>query len=365
MSYFKLPDLGEGLAEAQLVEWFVAQGDRVVLDQPLLTVETDKALVEVPSPTTGRVVRLLASAGDLIHIGGVLVEFEGEVDDKGTVVGSVSDNQETLDDTFEVKISAGGHRVTSALPATRLLARKLGINIDKVKGSGANGLVTREDVEAAVGAHPVAGKGEVIKGARRAMAKAMVLAHESVVPVTITEEVSLCHWSPEQDVTVAIIKAIGEACRAEPSMNAWFDGETLTRRLFGQVNIGIAVDSKHGLYVPVLNDVTARPAADIRLGLDTLIADVKARSVPREMLKGASITLTNFGAIGGLYASPVVSPPQVAIIGVGRMFEKVIAVGGGFKASQALPVSITFDHRACTGGEAARFIKALVNALSG
>lgn len=146
-------------------------------------------------------------------------------------------------------------------------------------------------------------------------------------------------------------------------MNAWFDGETLSRRLFSEVNVAIAVDSKHGLYVPVMENVAERDRADIRQGLDRMIADVKARAVPREMLQGATITLTNFGAIAGRYASPIVTPPQVAIIGAGKLFEKVVFAHGEARPVRALPLSMTFDHRACTGGEAARFLKALVQAL--
>ena len=198
---------------------------------------------------------------------------------------------------------------------------------------------------------------------RRAMAKAMEHSHQTVVPVSITDEVDLRHWRSDEDVTVRLIKAIGVACRAEPSMNAWFDGDTLSRRLFKEVNVAIAVDSKHGLYVPVMENVAERERADIRQGLDRMIADVKARAVPREMLQGATITLTNFGAIAGRYASPIVTPPQVAIIGAGKLFEKVVFIHGEARPVRALPLSMTFDHRACTGGEAARFLKALVQAL--
>ena len=223
-------------------------------------------------------------------------------------------------------------------------------------------MVTEQDVQSAFEALQSSGN-EFLKGSRRAMAKAMEHSHQTVVPVSITDEVDLRHWRVDEDVTVRLIKAIGVACRAEPSMNAWFDGDTLSRRLFREVNVAIAVDSKHGLYVPVMENVAERERADIRHGLDRMIADVKARAVPREMLQGATITLTNFGAIAGRYASPIVTPPQVAIIGAGKLFEKVVFIHGEVRPVRALPLSMTFDHRACTGGEAARFLKALVQAL--
>ena len=146
-------------------------------------------------------------------------------------------------------------------------------------------MVTEQDVQQAFEAQQSSGN-EFLKGSRRAMAKAMELSHKTVVPVSITDEVDLRHWRPDEDVTVRLIKAIGVACRAESSMNAWFDGDTLSRRLFREVNVAIAVDSKHGLYVPVMENVAEREGADLRQGLDRMIADVKARAVPREMLQG-------------------------------------------------------------------------------
>ncbi|MDO2946848.1 dihydrolipoamide acetyltransferase family protein [Aeromonas simiae] len=361
MKFFKLPDLGEGLAEAEIVEWKVKAGERVEVDQVLLSVETAKALVDVPSPVAGVIAHLCAAEGDILHIGAPLVEFEGGEDD-GTVVGKVLGSSQVFEDHFVVGAVAAGSGFTQAMPAVRRLALQLGVDINGLKGSGAGGLVTEMDVqqafEAQEGSH-----NEVLKGARRAMAKAMALSHQSVVPVSITDEVDLRAWRADEDVTVRLIQAIGVACRGEPSMNAWFDGDTLTRRLFDEVNVAIAVDSKHGLYVPVMENVAQRTVADLRAGLDRMIADVKARAVPREMLQGATITLTNFGAIAGRYASPVVSPPQVTIVGAGKLFEKVVFVHGEARPVRALPLSVTFDHRACTGGEAARFLRLLVDAL--
>ncbi|MER0434235.1 biotin/lipoyl-containing protein, partial [Aeromonas caviae] len=249
MKFFKLPDLGEGLAEAEIVEWKVSAGDTVQVDQVLLSVETAKALVDVPSPVAGVIARLCGQEGDILHIGAPLVEFEGGEDD-GTVVGKVSAHQQHIEDHFVVGAMAPGGTLVQAMPAVRLLAQKLGLDIDKVKGTGSAGMVTEQDVQQAFEAQQESGN-EFLKGSRRAMAKAMELSHRTVVPVSITDEVDLRHWRPDEDVTVRLIKAIGVACRAEPSMNAWFDEETLSRRLFREVNVAIAVDSKHGLYVPV------------------------------------------------------------------------------------------------------------------
>jgi len=366
MKFFKLPDLGEGLAEAEIVEWHVQEGEQVAVDQLLLSVETAKALVDVPSPVAATVVKLFGRPGDLVHIGEPLVEFSERHDD-GTVVGQVSEEPLVMPESFSLAeqesiTEDGAQAGVRALPSVRQLAQKLGVDLNQVQGSGPGGSVSADDVERAFARQPHF-EGEILKGARRAMAQAMAAAQRVVVPVSLCDEADLQHWQAEQDVTVRLIQAIGYACGQEPALNVWFDGDSLSRRLFDEVNVGIAVDTAHGLYVPVIQDVVGRSAADLRQGLDRMIADVSARAVPREMLQGATITLTNYGAIAGLYATPMVSPPQVAIVGAGRIVERLVQQGGELRTARMLPLSLTFDHRACTGGEAARFMRALVTAL--
>jgi len=369
MKYFKLPDLGEGLAEAEIVEWHVREGEQVEADQLLLSVETAKALVDVPSPVAGTIAKLFGQPGDLVHIGEPLVEFRERQSDDGTVVGQVSSEQLVMPESFSVAEQAvtpvpGEEEQTQvqALPSVRQLAQRLEVDLTQVQGSGPGGTVSADDVERAFARQPHF-HGEILKGARRAMVKAMADAHRIVVPVSLSDEADLRHWPADEDVTVRLIKAIGFACSQEPALNVWFDGDSLSRRLFDEVNVAIAVDSKHGLYVPVIQNVVGRSDADLRQGLDRMIADVRARAVPREMLQGATITLTNYGAIAGLYATPMVTPPQVAIVGAGRIVERLVQEGGELRTARMLPLSLTFDHRACTGGEAARFMKAMILAL--
>jgi pyruvate dehydrogenase E2 component (dihydrolipoamide acetyltransferase) len=192
------------------------------------------------------------------------------------------------------------------------------------------------------------------------MAGAMAESHRNVADVTITEEASLESWSANEDISARLIKAVVYACKKEPALNAWFDADTMTRCVHSKVNIGIAVDSSHGLYVPVLRDADNFSAEGVRRWLDETVKGIRERKIAREQLQHATITLTNFGAIAGIYATPVVSPPQVAIVGAGRIIEKVVMRDGQPVAIKAMPLSITFDHRACTGGEAARFTKKLV-----
>ncbi|NIY85201.1 dihydrolipoamide acetyltransferase family protein [Vibrio hepatarius] len=374
MKNFLLPDLGEGLAESEIVEWHVNVGDTVEIDQVVLTVETAKAVVEVPSPCSGKVVNRHGEEGDIVNIGALLLEIEEPADasskakpkeaqksDAATVVGNVSQHAHHVNvDDFWIggDNSHVDQRPVTAMPSARLLAKKLGVSIENVEGTGPNGLITDSDIyHEASRQQPGT---EVLKGARRTMAGAMAESHLNVADVTITEEASLENWSANEDISARLIKAVVYACKKEPALNAWFDADTMTRCVHSKVNIGIAVDSSHGLYVPVLRDADNFSAEGVRRWLDETVKGIRERKIAREQLQHATITLTNFGAIAGIYATPVVSPPQVAIVGAGRIIEKLVMRNGQPVAIKAMPLSITFDHRACTGGEAARFTKKLV-----
>ncbi|MGH8354067.1 MAG: dihydrolipoamide acetyltransferase family protein, partial [Pseudomonas sp.] len=232
-----------------------------------------------------------------------------------------------------------------------------------LSGSGVDGLVTSADVEAAAqGARDKFG-GEKLRGVRRSMAINMAKSHAEVVPVTIFGDADLHRWGQARDPLIRLGKAIAAACAVEPVLNSWFDGKTLSIKQHHRLDLGIAVDTADGLFVPVLRDVGARSAEDLKEGMARLRADVKARSIPPQEMMGATITLSNFGTLFGRYANPIVVPPQVAIIGAGGIREEPVAVAGKVLVHPILPLSLTFDHRAVTGGEAARFLKALVQAL--
>lgn len=362
MRQFLLPDLGEGLEEAEIVTWHVNAGDRVVVDQPLVSVETDKAVVEVPSPWSGRIARLFGGKGDLIKVGAALVEFaEGEQGDTGTVVGELGQGEKTVREA-EAPTPAPA-RTLQVLPAVRALARKLDVDLNLVQATGPGGTITRADVERAAKSLAEAGPAEPLRGMRRAMAQRMAAAHTEVVRTTVTDEADIEDWRKGEDVTIRLVRAIAAACQAEPALNTWYNAEAGERRLIKRIDIGIAVDTEGGLIVPVLRNVGERDARDLRAGLDRLRADAAARSIPPEELRGATITLSNFGMIGGRFASLVVVPPQVAIVGAGRIAPLVVAHQGRPAVRRVLPLSLTFDHRVVTGGEAARFIVALKSDL--
>jgi pyruvate dehydrogenase E2 component (dihydrolipoamide acetyltransferase) len=452
---FHLPDLGEGLPDATIVEWLVTEGDSVKLDAPLVSMETAKAVVEVPSPFTGKLLKQHGAAGDVINTGAPLAEFEldpkgkqraenaagghhhapaqpakgagapapddgdkviasdegGEIqkggtadrEDEGTVVGAVSSSNEVR--TEQVG-SVGG---VKAVPAVRAMARKLKVDLARVQATGAGGVVTMQDVKDAAasgtarpGAAPAAapatargampapvaapqrstvsqsgrpmrttpptvaatGQPEQLKGVRRNMARVMADARDRVVQTTIVDDADLHQWLGKQDITGRTVRAIVAACKAEPALNAWFDDQNLSLTKHPQVDLGIAVDTPDGLFVPALRNADVLDARGMREGINRLRAQVEDRSIPPSELTGYTISLSNFGMFAGRYGTVVVVPPCVAIVGVGKLSHDVVAVMGGIEVHRRLPISLTFDHRACTGGEAARFLKAILDDLA-
>lgn len=399
MSVFKLPDLGEGLQEAEIREWLVKEGDTVKADQPLLSVETAKAVVEVPSPRAGKVVKLYGKAGDIVEVGKPLVEFEGEqarsastargaserpamqsrtggseseqdrardggpgggkeaIRDSGVVVGAMKSGDQVVAEKASSVGTAAGIKVT---PAVRALAHRLNVDLTIITPTGPDGMVTAADVQRVHKILTEVGPLEKLRGPRRAMAQIMAQARDEVMPTTVTDDAVLHAWSGKQDLTIRLIRAMVAACKAEPALNAWFDAHELGRRVLDKIHLGIAVDTAEGLFVCVLQNVQNRDEDSLRRGLEKMKQDTKNRSVPPEELRGYTIVLSNFGRFGGKYATPVIVPPTVAIVAAGRSREAVVPVDGKPAIAPVVPLSVTFDHRAVTGGEATRFLSAMI-----
>lgn len=355
MKTFTLPDLGEGLADAEIVSWHVSEGSHVVADQPLVAVETEKAVVEVPAPWSGTILKLHAHPGDVVKIGNPLADFdvEGRAEDAAAVVGELPKAKEKAG-------PAAPPSSVKAAPAVRKLAQELGIDLASVTGTGPRGAITRKDVEAAGGA--MEGY-EPLRGVRRAMARNMALAHAEVATTNVTEEANISHWASGEDVTATLVRAVVAACKAEPALNAWYDGKREARLLHTGIDLGIAMNTEDGLFVPVLRDAGNRSREDLRNGLEAMKANVAARTVPPEELRGQTITLSNFGMMGGRHAALVVMPPQVAILGAGRITDEPRVIDGEIRACRIMPLSLTFDHRAVTGAEATRFLMSIVKDL--
>ena len=370
MTTFNLPDLGEGLAEAEIVRWHVKLGDRVKVDQPMLAVETAKAVVEVPSPYSG-VIRVLHGApGEMIATGAPLVEFDVDstqastraapakapgrpaADDSGTVVGSMPATSE--EELVETAVAGG----ESGTPRERVRAATALHTAATVTALKTNPAAPR----AAPGA--ASGEPEKLRGLRRAMAQSMSVARDSVMNCTLFDDADLHRWRPGEDFTTRLLRAIAAGCHAEPGLNAWYDGESQSRRLLARIDVAMAVDTPEGLLVPVIRDVGGRDAAELRRDVDRLKRVARDRTVAPEDLRDFSFMLSNFGMLAGRYATPVVVPPVVAILGAGRLSHDVVAVMGGIETHLRMPLSLTFDHRCVTGGEAARFLAALMHDLA-
>ncbi len=473
---FYLPDLGEGLPDAEIVEWHVKVGDVVRLDEPMVSMETAKAVVEVPAPFSGKVVKLAGAAGDVVATGAMLAEVEidpslpqradaqdtghhhgggdahkgagapvpaehtrddgdaitvnasddggeipasdtpapkGEVRaDAGTVVGAMQSSDRVH---VEQATSVGG---VKAMPAVRALAKKMGVDLSRVQATGAGGVITLADVKGAASSKTIPtpalslkereqylrqassappipserqpgprttppspalqgdGRGAdgsrvtaafdtdaPIRGVRRNMVRSMSAAHAEVVPTTLMDDADLHAWRSGEDLMARLIRALVAGARAEPALNSWLNAKEGTLRRHSRVDVGIAVDSPDGLFVPSLRGADIRDAASLRAELNRLRDGVKNRSLAPEEMRDYTLMLSNFGVFAGKYATPVVVPPCVCIVGAGRLHHAVVPVLGGLETHRNLPLSLTFDHRAATGGEAARFLRAVIDDL--
>jgi pyruvate dehydrogenase E2 component (dihydrolipoamide acetyltransferase) len=387
---FRLPDLGEGLVEGEIVKWLVTVGDFVKEGEPFVQVETDKALVEIPSPTTGVVLALLAKEGDRVGVGEVIAIFgepgekpahevgQVEVAARGSV-GVVGTLEEAPPDE-----EAKGEGEVLALPYVRRLAKDLGVDLGKIRGSGPGGRVTEEDVRRA---SPSAPKPRAVrkydfygyveriplKGMRRTIAEAMALSASKTAHVTATEEwdasrlfslrESLREAAAKEGVHLTIlaflVKASALALKDHPFLNATLDEEAQEIVLKKYYNIGVAVDTAEGLMVPVVKGVLEKSLLQIAREIQELAKKARDRTIDLADLKGGTFTITNYGAIGGILGTPIIRYPEVAILGVGRAVERPIRSGGGISWVPMLPVSLSFDHRVVDGAEAARFLRTM------
>lgn len=380
MTLFNLPDLGEGLPDAEIREWFVQIDEYIKMDQPMVSMETAKAVVDIPAPFSGKVTQLYGKAGDIIKTGAPLIDIEEEnqpdTKDKATVVGNLQLGSAILEESATgIKPKprmAHPNKGVKATPAIRALAKKLRVNLADCHGTGPDGQIMVADLEkmppkggapekiVSSSNNTLTAGYEPLRGVRRAMAIAMEKAHQSVVPVTLVDDADIHAWQEKTDITLRLIRAIMAACQREPRLNAWFDESNLALCQRSQIDLGIAMDAPEGLFVPVLKNIARSSAINLRKSIDKFKTEVKSRSISPEDLLGATFVLSNVGIFAGRYASPIIIPPMVAILAVGRMTERVVSEQGKLVAHKLLPLSLTVDHRVITGGEAARFLSALI-----
>jgi 2-oxoisovalerate dehydrogenase E2 component (dihydrolipoyl transacylase) len=382
---FNLPDLGEGLPEAEIVSWHVTAGQRVEVDQPLLSVETAKAVVDVPSPYSGNIIRLHAKAGDTVQTGKPLVEFDlpsqaAKATDasapaqanQGMVVGRMTSRTEEFVDHAIVGRNRRAFRDRGrvrAAPAVRMLAKRLSVELSACEATGRHGLVSVDDVLARANlgksqqrspAVPGLTDADKLRGPRKAMAQSMALSRDEIAMCTIFDDADIDVWKDRGDISIRLVRAIVAGIKAEPALNAWFDPAGPSRKLMEQVHLAIAVDTSDGLIVPVLRDVTSQSATQLRAQLDDIKQRTRARTITPEEMRDYTFTLSNFGTVAGRYATPLVVPPTVAILAAGKLQRDVVAGAKSPEIHVRLPLSLTFDHRCVTGGEALRFLAAVM-----
>ena len=438
-SHFLLPDLGEGVAEAELISWKVQAGDDVAEHQTLAEMETDKALVEVPSPWSGKIKELHGNKGDIIDVGSVLVSYgsgsaatdnagkssddesSGQEEDAGTVVGNVS-GELTMPASFsrEAAPSVASGSKSLATPAVRRIAKELDIDINVVNGSGRGGRVTASDIQAhatagssptPVASRPVAAptapaaavpatvapepdtaapmplaatrvaiapEGTVEKipfqGIRRKIAQSLHHSVQTTVHFTVVDEADITRLDQKRSgfesllgnrlsLLPFIMTAVCAALKKHPSLNANVDDFMEEIHIKGPVNLGCAVDTDHGLMVPVIHGAQDLTFVQMSERVRELAGACRNRSVPRESLAGGTFTISNVGSAGGMFATPIINYPEVAILAVGRAKETVLTRNGAFYAGLVLPLSLSCDHRVVDGAEGARFLNTLVGLL--
>ncbi|MBI5327414.1 MAG: 2-oxo acid dehydrogenase subunit E2 [Deltaproteobacteria bacterium] len=371
---FVLPDLGEGITEGEIRRWLVKEGDLVNEHQTILEVETDKAVVEVPSPKKGFVQKIRKLEGEIAKVGNVLLTIVEKIEEGGKeekksfgVVGRLPEAEEIL-----------------ATPAVRNLAKRLGVNIEKIKGAGPMGRITEDDVVKASGGAKDLTKDQFgsiervqIKGVRRSIAKNLLASMKTAAFVTGMDDadVSALWRLREKEKKVALskkirltflpflMKAAQHALKEHPMLNASVDEageEIIVKKYF---NIGVAVDTPEGLMVPVVKDVDKKTILDLAKELQELSEKAKERKIKLEEIKGSTFTISNFGSFGGTYATPIINYPDVAILGTGKISDRPWVKDGQIVIRKVISLSLTFDHRVIDGAEAAQFLNKIIQYL--
>jgi pyruvate dehydrogenase E2 component (dihydrolipoyllysine-residue acetyltransferase) len=380
---FRLPDVGEGTADAEIVEWRVATGDRVHEGQDLVEVQTDKALVVIPCPTSGVVQRLGAPAGETLEIGAVLAVFEsGSQEPRATASGT------SRGDGAGEAPSQPGQRPL-ATPATRRLAREMGIDLAQVRGSGPHGRILREDLQpAAPSPEPEQessfGRGQTVplRGVRRAIAHTLTRAWQEIPHVIDYREVDATGLIGLRRVlreraarrgdealaralspTPLIVRAAAKALREHPYVNSSIDLERGEITLHEQINVGIATATPDGLIVPVLHRVDGMSIFEIALELAELVKAARERRLSPQQLAGGTFTVNNYGGLGIWLGTPIIRPPEVANLGVGAIRDQVVPVDGMPAVRPTLVLAVSADHRVLDADTLAAFVTEVVELL--
>jgi pyruvate/2-oxoglutarate dehydrogenase complex dihydrolipoamide acyltransferase (E2) component len=383
MPDFVLPDLGEGLTEAEIDRWLVKEGDTITEDEPLVEVITDKATAEIPSPFSGVVSRIHVKEGDVVPVGSVLVTIGDSAEASlpphpppATDIGAAAKAHSVAEERGDALSTA-----VKAMPPVRKLARELGVDLGGVNGSGPGGRILREDVEAAAGGAAVMagaprghkpekrGRRERLRGVRRAIAERMTVAHGIVPSVTHVEECDVTELEatrrianernpelPRLTPLPFVVRAVATALEEYPPLNASLDDDAGELVYHDRCDIGVAVDTSAGLVVPVVRDADKKSLRELAADIDRLAKGAREQTLKAAELRDATFTVTSPGKFGGLMATPIVMHPQAAILGVHKASERPVVREGQIVIRTILNMSITFDHRILDGMTASKFV---------
>ena len=415
---FRFPELGEGIESGQVIEVFVTPGDRVTLEQPLLEVETDKAAVEIPSPADGTIVDVCVSAGDTVEINEVLVKINGDDEGRETPKDSTPAAEEKTEEEKPLPekepeeeekqtppsksapaddVATSGPLGVAAAPSVRRLARELGVELPSVSGTGPRGRILERDVKAhakaiirsASSAPPAPEEPELPDFSRWGET---VTENFSTVRKLTAERLTQAWAAPHvtqfdkaevsrlEDlrklnrekvaaaggnltVTAILVKALSRALLEFPKFNSSIHMGSRTIVYKKYISIGVAVDTERGLLVPVIRDVDKKDITEISVELTDISSRAREKKLSADRLQGGTFTITNLGGIGGTFFTPILNPPEVAILGVSRSSVEPVYVDGEFVPKLMLPLSLSYDHRIIDGAEAARFLRWLCEML--
>lgn len=389
---FKFPDLGEGVVEGEIRKWLVKEGDVVKKDQTIAQIETDKAVVEMPSPTAGKILKLYHPEGGVIKVGEVLAiigeEGEAPIPERKPSVSVVGELPEAPEQAPKAvpepsQVAQAAAPEVLATPAVRNLAKDLGVNLSLIKGTGPQGRILEQDVRSFK--PPEAPKPKIaprfdfygyierlpVRGVRRSTAKKMVESQTRAAHVTsmeivdVTELVTLREKEKElvqqtKNVHLTympfVVKAVVEALKAYPILNSTLDEDAEEVVVKKYYNIGMAVATPDGLIVPVIKGADQKNLLELAAELQRVADLADSRKLDLADLKGGTFTITNYGAFGGTYGTPIINFPEVAILGTGKIIDMPLVKDGEIKARKVMHLSLSFDHRVLDGADAARFL---------
>jgi pyruvate dehydrogenase E2 component (dihydrolipoamide acetyltransferase) len=395
---FRLPDIGEGIAEADIVEWLVSEGDEVKADQVIVKVETDKAVADLPSPASGKILKINFKKGDTVNVGAVLcvIGSEGEPVKKQSNEPIKEINPDIKNKEIKKEIISGGKVIAS--PAVRKAASEKGINLDNIQGSGDQGQIIMSDLDKTPFSEVTKivenSKPSVIshqrkydqygyveripiKGIRKVISQNMISSLSGSAQVTAMDDVNVTNlWDlrlrEKEHLAIEgikltflpfIVRALVESLKKHPKINSSIEGENIVLKKY--YNIGIAVQTEAGLMVPVVKIAERKSISEIAKEIESLAKKCNDRTIDTMELKGSSFTITNYGSVGGTYATPIINPGESAILGLGRIFDRVALdeKTKQVKNVKILPISLTFNHQIIDGAEATQFIQTLKTLL--